>query len=52
MYWSRVQVVRRGNGYVYRIVFTPTGAAGEGIDRDEAVAALAAKLGKRATESA
>ena len=42
MRWSRVDVVKRGNGYRYRVTFTPTGAVGEGVDRDEAVSALAA----------
>jgi len=51
MHWSRIQVIKRGSGYVYRVTFTPTGVTGEGIDRDEAVAALAAKLTVKASES-
>lgn len=45
MYWSRVDVIKRGSGYVYRVTFLPTGVTGEGIDRDEAVGSLAVALG-------
>lgn len=42
MRWSRIDVIQSGPGYMYRVIFLPTGARGEGMDRGEAVAALGA----------
>lgn len=51
MHWSRLDVIKRGSGYVYRVTFTPTGKTSEGIDRDEAVGRLAEALAPKADES-
>ena len=44
MRWSRIDVLQRPSGYVYRVTYLPTGVTGEGADRDEAVGNLAAAL--------
>jgi hypothetical protein len=45
MRWSRIDVIKRGSGYVYRVTFLPTGLAAEGADRDEAAGKLGGALG-------